>query len=362
VSQLYFLESFSWCGESQLTDSPNWISGNGGLVLNGGRNGTAGWSNTITSVPISPPNGTPIMTAGVCINAGVLGTSSPMITFGSADRANSNCQLCQVGNGQLVVTAFLAGSSTASAFSTFTVVPNIYWRYEFQVQETVVNVAAMGMTPPFYYIRYDYSVYINGDLSSPIMSGTLDTPSVGGSIDVSLGLLNFVSFSPAASGVMSDIYLTDNQLLGDGVCQTDFACAVGSNTDFIPDPTNPNWQNVSENLPGFDSDVTYNYSATPGDVDTFLFTPLIPFNPPSGSTGIGGVQYVVIARKDDAGVCSGSGVVLDGSTTSYFPPTPFPFPEDYYGIGGSFLLSPATNAPWLQTEVNTSEAGYKRNT
>jgi hypothetical protein len=111
-----------------------------------------------------------------------------------------------------------------------------------------------------------------------------------------------------------------------------------------------NWQEISEIA--MDSDVSYNYSSTPGQQDTFTFGAL-----QNTITVIYGIQLTFAARKDDAGVRTVKSDVKISGVNYYganhnIPDTTYAYFTDQW------ILDPATSANWTITNVNSAVYGY----
>lgn len=112
-----------------------------------------------------------------------------------------------------------------------------------------------------------------------------------------------------------------------------------------------NWQMISEIA--MDSDTTYNYTATPGNQDTFVFQSL------AGTiTTIYGIQVTYATRKDDAGMKEIKGVVKSGGT-SYFGDVKSIPDSNYVYFTDLWILDPDTGANWTLSGVNAANYGYK---
>ena len=141
--------------------------------------------------------------------------------------------------------------------------------------------------------------------------------------------------------------LTNNDFLGDCRVESLASSGAGAETQWTP-LSGSNYANAQT----ADGDTSYNKSNTVGQVDTYAMDDL------SSVTGvIYGVQYLLYARKDNAGSRTVAPVARIGGT-------------DYAGadenLGTSYAYapeikekSPATSAAWTISEVNAMEYGVK---
>jgi hypothetical protein len=361
MSQLILLEGFDWCASGDLVLGP-WIDG-GGIAVGGGRTRNGCGTEAVASLDNSffggPPGGWMEWTAGMAVNYSLYFSGQDLIVF-EAFLSGTSVRLQHVGDGRLQVGCIAFGSQNTSDPSTapFILKPGMWWYLEMQASESVTNVPAMDGMGPYWYVTYIYSVRVNGD-PSPFMEGAIETVHVSGSIDA--GKTAFTQFTvvPSTAGVMDDVYLTDDTFLGNITVWTGFPNGEGNQNDFVPDPTQANYLNVREHNPGPDRDTTYNYATTAGDVDLYTFDQLVPFTPPPMTTGISGVQAMVIFRTSDTGTATVSGTMVS-SGTHYFPSAPVPPTETYMGQWGAYLQSPG-GGDWTQDEVNDIQIGLTRN-
>ena len=169
--------------------------------------------------------------------------------------------------------------------------------------------------------------------------------------------MNFGAFANSANVTCnaSDWYLCDslgpdlNTFLGDVRVQTLIPTGPGSNTTWTPFPnTDANWQAVKEIPP--DGDTSYVSSLTPGQIDTYAHTSLAPT---SGS--VLAVQFVIDARKDDAGTRTIAPVVREGATN--YVGSNIDVPSSYDFMTQIMETDPATGVAWTVAAVNADEFG-----
>lgn len=133
-----------------------------------------------------------------------------------------------------------------------------------------------------------------------------------------------------------------------------FPRAAGSNSGFTPTPTQANYLNVKENLPGNDGDTSYNAAASDGLIDSFPLD-TIPFV--AGT--ITAAQGNLVGRYDDGGPHVFQGYNKSGSATALS--ANISSPSNY---GTSLLwvqeIDPNTGAKYSVANFNLSEWGYKR--
>jgi hypothetical protein len=113
-----------------------------------------------------------------------------------------------------------------------------------------------------------------------------------------------------------------------------------------------NWQQVAEMPP--DNDVTYNFSSTAGQIDSFMHTPATG-NPPV----INAIQFNITARIDDATTRNVSPFIRIGGND--FPQSGISVPNSsYLNLFNIAELDPS-GSPWNVNTINSMEIGYKLN-
>ena len=166
-----------------------------------------------------------------------------------------------------------------------------------------------------------------------------------------------VVLSGSYQDYVCDWYITDNVVagaepvatIGDVRIVALRPSGVGSNAAFTPS-AGANWQNVDD-APVPDDDATYNASATPTDLDSFV-------TPGLGAVVANTIPAVFVksyARKDDAGVRTLAGFVKLGASTETAAGTPLS--AGYAWQADKFPLDPA-GAAWTKANVNAAEFGY----
>ena len=159
-----------------------------------------------------------------------------------------------------------------------------------------------------------------------------------------------------SSCAFMDVYMCDgtgsrnNTYLGDCRVDTVRPSAAGTYAQLTPQGSSSNYANVNETT--LDSDSTYNYSATAGVIDSFVFSAL------TAITGtIFGVQPNVAADKDDAGSRS-IAVATRVNSTDYVGATQS-VSSTYVFYRQIWEQNPNASVNWTSTTVNASEFGYK---
>ncbi len=153
-----------------------------------------------------------------------------------------------------------------------------------------------------------------------------------------------------------DVYMCDgsgsrnNTYLGDCRIDTVRPSAAGTYTQLTPQGSASNYANVNETT--LDSDSSYNYSNTAGNIDSFVCSTL------TSITGtIFGVQSNVAADKDDAGSRTVA-VTTRVSSTDYTGSTQS-VSTNYVYYKQIWEQNPNAAANWTATTINASEFGYK---
>ncbi|HET7713846.1 MAG TPA: hypothetical protein VFK94_06425 [Patescibacteria group bacterium] len=198
-----------------------------------------------------------------------------------------------------------------------------------------------------------YEVRINGVVE--LISAGANTQFTANATCDSFLLGNNASSGFGTSHDFDDVYLCDTlgtyntDFLGDIRVQALLPNAAGNYSQWTP-TAGANYTNVDENPPNDDTD--YVASSTVGQIDTYGFSDLTPT-----SGFIRAVQFIMDARKDDAGTRQIAAVVRQSGA-------------DYVGVTKSINASyafyvdimdsnPATSTTWTLAEVNADEFGIK---
>lgn len=161
-----------------------------------------------------------------------------------------------------------------------------------------------------------------------------------------------------ASGdaILDDLVVCDgsgavnNDFVGDCRVEALFPTGAGATTAWVP-LAGTNWDAVNDNPA--DDDASYVSSAAPTAVDTYAAANLTP-----AAGTVRGVQYVLTARKDDAGSRTVRPVVRIG-VTDYPGPADLAVPSSYGMLLQPQDLNPGTAAAWTVAEINAAEFGQK---
>lgn len=226
--------------------------------------------------------------------------------------------------------------TTSATLATSVNSLNLNTWYYMEVKITILDSGG------FFEVRVNEEVWVNF---------TGDTKQASGA-----GGARIIFYGRAADNAFDDIYICDgtgsknNDYLGDCRVDTTYANGDGHYTDFTPEGSGNNWENVDEAI--FDGDTSYNHSDTVGDKDSFSYAAL-----PVITGTIFGVQSCVGAKKDDAGLrvarafARVSGTDYEGGN-NYLS-------TDYMFIRALWENNPDTSVAWLQGDINGAEFGYK---
>jgi hypothetical protein len=198
----------------------------------------------------------------------------------------------------------------------------------------------------------EIEVRIDGSPTPDIYQTNIDTQTS------TLTTMDSATLGLTGNGTWSvdDLYLCDttgpapnNTFLGDVRVVALLPSGSGNYTQWTPS-TGSNYQNVDEAAP--DGDSTYNSTATPSNKDTFAFGDL------SMTGTVHGVQYILHARKDDAGTRVIAPMARI-SSTDYVSGT-----SHYLGSSYAYYIqcleqSPASSSAWTVSEINGAEFGYE---
>ncbi|MGW8177407.1 MAG: hypothetical protein ACWGQW_01205 [bacterium] len=191
------------------------------------------------------------------------------------------------------------------------------------------------------------SVVVDVDGTEVINQTSIDTQ--GQATDDVYG----ASFQGSAANFryFDDLYIRDDTTRhgGNTYIQTLRPTGAGNYTQFTPS-AGSNYQNVDETV--FDSDSTYNYSSTTGQIDSFAMGDL------SGDTAsVYAVVNKTVAKRNTADPAYLSPLIRTSSTD--YTGTSEAQADTYKLRDKIWETNPYTASAWSISEVNGLEAGYK---
>lgn len=225
---------------------------------------------------------------------------------------------------------------------------------------TTLATSAAGLTlDVFNYIEFkavisdaagSYEVRVNG--VNVLSASSVDTKNTA---NATADNVRFSVAGTNGTNIADDIYICDgtgaanNNFLGDVRVDAKLPDGAGTHTDFTPS-AGSNFQCVDENPATDDTD--YVQSTTVNHVDTYTFGDIthIP-------VAIFGVQVIMTARKDDAGVRSIAGKALSGGTMGTGATQALA--TTYTQYREIFENDPNTAAAWTKTALNAAEFGIE---
>lgn len=282
--------------------------------------------------------------------------------------SNGNLSLCSMGSGGAVLCflriesdlslSIYSGGNNQLCFNSgaqgFSITADVYHYYEFVVQ-------LMGATP----ITFQASLRVDGKVIATTVAGSTNILST--QLLVQDTLMNQVTFSGptggASTGWITDIFIYDTNTTdfnGHATTIKAFQGDLGiaavipdqdAITQFTMQPVQTaHFKNVDEIPP--DDDTTYNYSASVGQVETYLFTPIINF------TGtIIAAQLCVYAKKDGEGTRAFRGQTgAQKDLTNLFGEDQYLY--DYYDYY-LFPLDTDAGTAWTPSGFNNESFGVK---
>ena len=261
-------------------------------------------------------------------------TSNPLLTL--YDGTTAHVYLYTDASGHLVVKR---GDGTTLDTSVLALPVNA-WRY-IELKVTINNSSGVAV------LQVDNTNWLN--LTSQ------DTQN-GGSAQINKIRIMATGFNQC---YFDDLYIYDtsgsvnNDFAGDSRIETVWPSGAGDTTQMSAS-TGSNYACVDEDL--HDSDSTYVYEPTAGDLDLYHFTNF-------ATTGtIRGVQVTAVMRKDDAGTVEAcivnkvSSTVRDESDGM----ATMPLNSDYTFHPQVIENDPDTSAAWTFSALNGAQFGVKR--
>lgn len=232
------------------------------------------------------------------------------------------------------------GDGTLMATSIATLVPGVWCYVEFKVTFGAAGAGAFSL-----HVNGANDVFANSVQTRMSVNNWTDQIYIGGPYGANQPM-----------GIVDDIYICDgtttnnNDFLGDCVAQSLLPTGVGALTNFALTGAPTNWQAVSENPPN--DDISYVSSAVVGTTDTYKFASLA-----AAAGSIKGIQFVLDARKDDAGTRTLAGITRQAAT-NYAGPNKNPG-NTYAFLQNVVELNPATGLAWSVADVNADEFGIR---
>ncbi len=209
----------------------------------------------------------------------------------------------------------------------------------------------------WYYLEFKMTIASSGGLFELRVNEAVWATYTGNTNNTGVASANSFKITGRTTGsAFHDVYICDgngslnNTYLGDCRVDTVMPNAAGNYAQFTTQGDSHNYINVDETP--FDSDSSYNYSATAGNIDSFGCATLGAI---SGS--ILGVQENLLARKDDAGARSMAGLARISATD--FVGATMPIGNSYFDYRQIWEQNPNTSAAWTTSQINGSEFGYK---
>ena len=218
-----------------------------------------------------------------------------------------------------------------------------------------------------------YEVRINGG-TTPILSGVLSS---GASSPISTFVLSlnnwfYIEFQASLDGGgtwasllttgpggsssarFDDLYVTDDEFLGDVEIRALFPNADGAASDWTPLSGGTMWQMIDEHVP--DGDTSYIYSPTATELVLVNMDDILSF---SGT--IKGAQALNLFKKSDVGESAALSKIRNSGATIE------DFPADYYMSYLSYLYdirawrkSPFTTLDFTVPEIDALQQGKER--
>lgn len=156
------------------------------------------------------------------------------------------------------------------------------------------------------------------------------------------------------SATVDDLYVTDDEYLGDVAIAVLYPDALGDNEEWTPsNPADDNWDHCEEHPA--DDDATYVTADAVNELDMYNIDDVGPF---VGT--IKGAQALWCVKKSDMGTGAVKGQWKSGVTVSEQPNAFYPSALEYLYARQAERKSLFTAADWTAAEVDALQQGLKR--
>ena len=260
---------------------------------------------------------------------------------------NATVSLGHDGSGRLRISVSWTSVGTAvSPSSTFVMSADIWYYFELQTNIT------SGASP-----HVVSSARVNG---AEIIAW--DYPVSTGLLDQKLDRIHIVGPGGGYNARYDDLYVTDNEFLGDIKVGVLYPNAVGDSSGWTPNGAGANYTKVMEHPA--DDDVTYAAASAVGMKDLYHLDDIDP----SFAGSIKGVQALWMIKKSDEGEAAAKGVWKSGGTEvvqteghNFLPPGGFhPSVEAYQYSIQAARHSLFTLSNWTKAELDALQLGVIR--
>lgn len=236
--------------------------------------------------------------------------------------------------------------------STHVMSVNEWYYIEFRCEVEIENTSGDNGK-----ITFQPMLWFNGEL---VLSETFEVNITNYSTYVPSGV-NHCKFSRitlrgpggGSTGKFDDLYLTDDERLGDVKVYVLYPNAAGDSTEWTPTGAAANWD-CTEEHPA-DDDTSYVSSPTAGQQDLYNLD-----NIGAGFTGtIKGAQALWLIKKDDMGAGIVAGLWKSAGTTEQGTDF-YPSALNYLYVRQAERKSLFTGLDWTESEINALQLGIKR--
>jgi hypothetical protein len=336
MSTLLFLDSFDHYSSEQRTRK--WTIWEFG-VIKAGRNGNGGGVSGISqAIKTFGPEYTQL-TMGVAYKTASLGNE--ILRFQNV-RNSIGAEVRHVSDGRLQFQWQAKGSTFTEEPSTFVMTTNRWYYVEMQV-----TVSDDGED-----VSFSGTARVNEDeILSDAHTFDFLTP-----LPFSANFATVRLGGPGGgfSATVDDLYVTDDEYLGDIAIAVLYPDGLGDNEEWTPsNPGDDNWEHCEE-TPA-DDDTTY---VTADAVDELDFYNIDDVGPFVGT--IKGAQALWCVKKSDMGTGAVKGQWKSGVTVSEQPNAFYPSALEYLYARQAERKSLFTAADWTPAEVDAIQQGLKR--
>lgn len=339
-----FVDSAAHLNTAQV--DRKWTQGVNAITASGGRNGGPYYTGSVFGLSRTFLNEVQSVVVGMAIMypTAFQGSNDLIVMANLSQPVGITFPIRIANDGRVHVLDSSGGvwNSVNFTLAGFTAHIGVWYFVEYKLTLGTTVVSSSGHPTISYEVYIDNVLIGSGTVTSTNTNAGLSFPNTGPT---------FAQVTIGTGGIdFCDIYMTDGEVLNDGVAQSFFTRQDGTYTAGVPSSAGAHYLMTKEHTA--DDAATTVVLANVADKDSSLMDVV------SGYQTIKAVQFLWCANKPQAGVSSFEGLLKSGgsevNTQEFFPNESF----FYHRLG--YRKSPHTTLDYTQTELNAQEVGAVR--